>query len=171
MILSLALLQSCAGIIPSVSIKSTKSSWASNQKLDNIFIVESVGISDKFATSLMLELRENLNLRGIKNSGVVYNEKELDASKNLETKIVNFNPDYLLEITHTQTMVYTSSKGGSYSVYYFVIKCYDKKNDAVLWNSDCNLTGGINGSSALANRILGKLEKDGLIVKKIKTKK
>ncbi|WP_374443648.1 hypothetical protein [Epilithonimonas sp.] len=169
--ISLVTLQSCAGIIPSVSIKSMKSNWATSQKLNNIFIFESIDISDKFATSLMLELRENLNLRGLQNTGFIYNEKELDASKNLEAKIANFNPDYLLEIKHTQTMVYTSNKGGSYSVYYFEIKCYDKKNDAVIWSSTSNLTSGINGSSALANKILKKLEKDGLITKKIKTKK
>lgn len=169
--ISLAVLQSCAGIIPSVSIKSTKSNWVTSQKLNNIFIVESVSISDKFATSLMLELRKSLNLRGIQNTGVIYNEKELDASKNLEAKIANFNPDYVLEIKHTQTIVHTSNKGGSYSVYYFETKCYDKKNDAVIWSSTSSLTSGINGSSALANKILKKLEKDGLITKEIKTKK
>ena len=164
MVLGGFFLLNTASCLPFIAkIEPTKSEWVNDHSIKSAYIIQQSNLTEKGNLDLMIRLRQNLNKKGIRTLGVIYDEKELDAELKVSERVQAQKPSHILYVQHVKTITHTNSKGGSYDEHIFDIELNDLVNKAIMWKAKGTMID--ENPKTFADKIIKSLEKDKIIYK------
>jgi hypothetical protein len=158
---------SCLFFSCSTSSLIAKKSDKANGPYKRIFILVNNAVrTEKFIHTLTENLKTEFATRNMATDVYIKTDLSLDTQKDIDQKIIDFNPDGILVINQTEGMVYNGGAGSNGGT--FDLKLFDKTPDNLVWRATLKASGDFGISMAVnkvTSDLINRLEYDGIIPK------